>query len=482
MYSVTVKNPSDDFETLVWSDISAAEETKLENIELKMTVNSAGSLSLTLPVTNAGYSKIKHMTTEVIAYRNDVGKIMKEIWRGRVLTEDKDFWKNRVIFCEGELAYLNDTIQPPTVYKNKTIIEFLTQVLYNHNIRVNDEKYKFRLGTVTVEDVSEVYRYTNYENTLDTINSWLIDRLGGILRIRHENGYRYLDYLDTYPNVASQTIEFGKNLTDITQYWDLSDFATVVLPLGNQLDQIQIENKVIYDPGDGTVYKDPETEYPANVSEIEDVFLDIPTLVVGNKDYRRPLGFKLVDDIAKLTYIKPNSTTPTKADIATLNTVEDYYPELDEYLDIADVNDGSPYLINQNGVNAYGRIEKVINYDDITNATDLKTAGQEYLTSIQYDSTRIELSAVDLHYFDIDVTTINLLDVVLVISQPHELQKLFPVTELSIPLNKPEDASITLSGSIDGSKPKLSDITAGTIKTVRKRTRMVGSSSTGTTT
>lgn len=475
MYSVTIKNPNDEYETLIYSDISATEDTKLEKVELKLAVNSAGSLSITLPYMNAGYSLVNHLTTEAKVWRNDTGGVMKEIWRGRALTEDSDFWNNRVLLFEGELAYLNDTIQPQLVYDQEVTIElFIEAVLTIHNDRCIDDSHKFYVGNVTVEKTDSAYFSTDFQNTLDSLMV-LVDRYGGMFVIRHENGVRYLDYLEDYPTVAEQTIEFGSNLMDITKYWDLSEFATVIIPLGADQGSVAIENKVIYDPGDGYVYKDPETDYRATLSEIEDVYLDVPTLVVGDKNYRRPLGFKIGDDNrGSLTYIKPNETTPTKADIATLVVMEDYYPQFSEYLNISSVNNGSMYLINTAGVHAYGRIEKVINFDDINDATELKTAGQEYLTSIQYDGMTLELEAIDLRYFNVDVASINLLDKVRVISAPHEIDLEIPVTELNIPLNRPEDSKISLGGNLTGTKAELSSISWGTIKTVRNKMAIVG--------
>ena len=95
---------------------------------------------------------------------------------------------------------------------------------------------------VTVEDSNDsIYRYTNWENTLDDIQDKLVDRLGGHLRIRHSGTTRYLDYIADYDNTNTQVIEFGSNLLDYTENADASEIATRVIPLGKRLEESSIE-------------------------------------------------------------------------------------------------------------------------------------------------------------------------------------------------------------------------------------------------
>ena len=101
------------------------------------------SLEITLPPGNAGYDILKRMTSEIIVYRDK-----QELWRGRILSEKMNFWNNRTLTCEGELSYLNDTIQPQAKYPEGTTVgSFLTSVLDNHNKRYGDdeERYSFTL-------------------------------------------------------------------------------------------------------------------------------------------------------------------------------------------------------------------------------------------------------------------------------------------------------------------------------------------------
>lgn len=45
------------------------------------------------------------------------------------------------------------------------------------------------------------------------------------------DGTRFIDYLAEYENYATQTIEFGKNMLDISQCIKTEDVATRIIPL-----------------------------------------------------------------------------------------------------------------------------------------------------------------------------------------------------------------------------------------------------------
>ena len=65
------------------------------------------------------------------------------------MSHDMDFYLRQKVYCEGELAYLNDTALPPYRYPNISIREFLENVIRNHNSQT--DKYKaFTVGDVTV--------------------------------------------------------------------------------------------------------------------------------------------------------------------------------------------------------------------------------------------------------------------------------------------------------------------------------------------
>ena len=352
MYSIYADN------LCIYNDISPLENLRIISPKLTLEDCSAGSLTMTIPQTNIGYSSIVRLVTDISVRKNG-----EEIWSGRVLTEDNDFLNNRILYCEGDLAFFNDTTQPQAEYHDITVRGFLETLVNIHNSKVAANR-RFTVGAVTVTDSNDsLYRYTNYEKTIECINDKLINRLGGHMRVRKENGTRYLDYLADTPNTNTQVIQFGKNLMDFTKKWDMSDFATVILPLGCRLEESEID-------------------------------------------------------------------------------------ALEAYLTVESVNNGSKYVTSAEAVESYGWIEKVVNWDNVTTPTALLRKAQRYLSEIQFDEMVIELTALDMHYMDVDVEDVKLLDKIKVKSLPHGLNKYFPVTKLDIPLDSPDNTVFTLGSRI----------------------------------
>ncbi|MGN0906255.1 MAG: phage tail spike protein [Bullifex sp.] len=163
------------------------------------------------------------------------------IFRGRVLDSREGWYKERKITCEGELAFLNDSIIRPYDYITTgqiTIKELFTAFIEEHNAQV-DEYKRFIVGNVTVEDGDTTNTENlisrsseDYENTWNSINKKLIEPLGGYLRVRHEADGNYIDYLNDINILAVQKIEFGKNLTDISQLVSGDEMITGIIPLG----------------------------------------------------------------------------------------------------------------------------------------------------------------------------------------------------------------------------------------------------------
>lgn len=227
-------------------DPSPDENLKVLEPKLKLSDNAAGTLTFKIPPNNVGYQNINRLTSEIVVKRKNFSDtynkvVYEEIWSGRVIEEKEDFWKNREVTCEGELGYLNDTTQPPNEYHDITPTNFLKALINIHNSKCEESK-RFTVGVVTVTDPNDsLYRYTNFESTYEAIKDKLLDRLGGHLRIRKENNVRYLDYLQDYPSVNTQTIEFGKNLVEFSKNFNASELVTAIVPLGCNVTELDME-------------------------------------------------------------------------------------------------------------------------------------------------------------------------------------------------------------------------------------------------
>lgn len=348
---------------------------------VKIGENTAGSFEFSILPKHPHYEEVNELTSVITAYDGD-----EEIFCGRVVEITKDLYNRKKVICEGELAYFNDSIQRPAKYQGLTVRGYLETLVNIHNQQVKNQGIDktFKVGAVTVQDNNDyVYKYTNWESTLEVIKTDLLNTYGGYLRIRKENGVRYIDYLADYPNTNTQVIEFGSNLLDFTHDMVASDIVTAVIPLGARLE---------------------------DVTEVEG---------------------------------------------------------LDAYLTIKDVNGGVDYVYSQEAVKSYGWIFKTVKWDDVHVADNLLRKGKEYLSDIQFAQITLTVSAVDLHMLHVDMERIKVLDEIRVTSSPNGLDRFFPVSEMTIYLDKPSNNKLTLGTSY--SKTSLSTKTESNMTSIKDK-------------
>ena len=109
---------------------------------------------------------------------------------------------------------------------------------------------------------------------------------------------------------------------------------------------------------------------------------------------------------------------------------------------------------DQNGVSTtvtvdpfaeWGYIERTVEFDDVEDHKDLYSKAKKYLTEYQFDKMTIEVSAFDAKILGIDTDFINLYENVRCISPKHGLDKLFPVTKVTLNLNRPGNDKFSLN-------------------------------------
>ena len=223
----------------------SSQEVTLIEPKVSLEENKAGTFEFGITPDNAGYEQIQKLVSVVSVYKIENGNKV-EIFKGRVLEADKDFYNIKQVYCEGELAFLVDSIQRPNEFNKIGVRPFLEMLLANHNDQVDDDK-KFEVGIVTVTVSNDSLDWnTNWEPTLEIIKDKLIDRLGGRILVRNENGTRYLDYLADYTYINEQAIEFGENLLDYSENTSAADIATCLIPLGEKLEENEVGDLEAY--------------------------------------------------------------------------------------------------------------------------------------------------------------------------------------------------------------------------------------------
>lgn len=254
MYQVTIKNENE--EVIINSISTDIESPRLISGSINHGINTIDNFTFKIATNNIGYNKLNALTTlvEVLNIKNNNLE-----FKGRVLlpVESMDsngiFLKN--VTCESELGYLMDSSTVYGDYHNISVRDFLKVIIDNHNSQVDEEK-KFEIGNVTVVDNNDsLYRYLGYVKTFEAIKDKLIDRLGGELQIRYENGIRYLDYLESIGEVKSTEIRLAKNLQSIELEKDPTSIISRLLPLGNKLEDSE-ERLTIESVNKGNKYID----------------------------------------------------------------------------------------------------------------------------------------------------------------------------------------------------------------------------------
>lgn len=335
---------------IIYSPLMVAQKIISSDAKITYEINKAGSFTFTIPVMHPEYNNFKKLKS-IITVKDD----NEEIWRGRVIDTTKDFYNNKKIVCEGELAFLNDGLIEPYDYSDSgiTVGQMLNKYISSYRTNCPTER-DIRLGMITAVNSSTVIypKSESYATILPDMISTLVDVCGGYLHIRRSNNISYLDYLNMEINLSDQQITFGVNLLDLEEYVNAADVYTYLIPLGKKDDD-------------------------------------------GNP------------------------------------------------LTIESVNGGSNYIKSVDGEKLYGKIERCITWDNITNANLLKTTAQEELSKAIQEVTSIEITAVDLKLLGADVDSIEVGQYVTVISPPHDIHDNFLCSKIELNLLQPSNSVYT---------------------------------------
>lgn len=213
---------------VLWSPALSDAEYQIVSPKLKYEINKSDSLSFTLPPVHALKDALCKMKSVITVEQDD-----EEIFRGRAYEATADFYNQHDVRCEGELAYLLDSLQRPYKFDG-TAADFFRLMIDNHNAQVDADK-QFTVGTISAVTDENTFNTesTDYRDTLNEMRSFLLNRYGGYFRIRRENDVRYIDYIDKYEETSNQKIEFGVNMLDIENHINAQDIFTVLVPLSD---------------------------------------------------------------------------------------------------------------------------------------------------------------------------------------------------------------------------------------------------------
>lgn len=309
------------------------EGLKIFSPSLDLELNKTGSFSFTLYPDHPYYGSIQKLKSIITVYQEDY-----LLFRGRVLDDEIGFYNKREVTCEGELAFLLDSIKRPYDFTG-SVAEYLALLLESHNAQV-DETKRFTLGNVTVTDPNDYIVRSNidYTDTWKEMNDKLLTLLGGFLSVRHADGVAYLDYLADFALLSPQKIEFGKNLLDQKRIIKGADVATVVIPLGAKLKDAEgkdTDKRLTIETVNGGA------DFIEDASAISQYGTIVKTVIFDDVTIAENLKAKGQAYLSSLVKL-PESIELTAADLATVSTAFSSF-HLGTYVDVV----SKPHGLNQ---------------------------------------------------------------------------------------------------------------------------------------
>lgn len=353
MHTVTITNGTE--KTTIHSD----NLDRISGGKIVKAVNAVDSFTFTIYPDNAGYDKLKPLTTSVTVTDDSTGK---DIFIGRVLkcpdSMDEQGLICKSVTCEGRLGWLYDSVQPYVEYKMVGISTVLSSFLSKHNAQVGADK-RIELGQVTVT-ASNNYTYTaNWDKTMDVIADKLIGKFGGEIQLRDKDGKVYIDYLEHIGHGTDTTIELAVNLKTISR----------------EVDETAVITRLY------------------------------------------PLGAKLTDSEKRLT--------------------------------IGSVNGGKDYIEDSALVAKYGVISGTQTWDDVTQASILKTKATAFLKSANKAKKQYKITAVDLSTIDMNFEQFELGCWYRIVNPLMGIDEDLRIIGITINLDSPEQSELTFGDKFE---------------------------------
>lgn len=288
--SITYDYNSQTYTDLIFDSMDHTPAHNVISPVVKLELNKAGTLEFTAhPLltshddTRQLFNHITPLNTFVTAkYDDDV------IFHGRVLYCNTDFYRQKKVYCEGDLAFLVDSICNKFDYSGAGIKK--SQLLQNligtpppngsgHDGQVETKK-QITIGTISAGDKDEVIKIKsdNYIETWSAIEQYVLKGSRGFIRTRYENGTIYLDWLagwdrenetTGFGRTNTQRIEFGRNLLELDDGINANEIFTRLVPIGKDGLTIAVNpNDPIYMDITGGVQK---YGYITRVKEFNDI-------------------------------------------------------------------------------------------------------------------------------------------------------------------------------------------------------------------
>lgn len=330
---------------------------KLTSGNLVKGISAIDSFTFSIIPSNPGFEKVQDYSTLVTIYNENKRKIE---FYGRVLHSSPNMDETgaitKEVVCESYLGFLCDSKQKYVDTRNWTVGELWEHIIAGHNAQVEPYKH-FALGDISVTDTSEnIYIGIQREDTWKTLNSKLVEKLGGEIRFRVADGVTYIDHVKKLGETRATKIALSHNMKSIRQDNDPTAYISRLIPLGAKIkdeEGNETEERIdITSVNDGKDYIDDVDAIAAHGIRVGYVLFDDVTV---------PSNLKTKGE----GYLRENNRVKVKYAITALDL---YLLGLD--IDDFEVCDYYPIVNDLLGINDTARIiKKTVDITDDTKST-----------------------------------------------------------------------------------------------------------------
>lgn len=209
--------------------------------------------------------------------------------------------------------------------------------------------------------------------------------------------------------------------------------------------QFKVGNVTVTDPNDYVHFS--SNQYPKTLSEIKEKLID---------KYGGYLWFRHESDGVYIDYLEDSDLLCNQSvelgknlidlikvvkgqDVATViiprGAIID--EETGERVSIESVNDGKDYVVNEEAAELFGKIQRVVEFDDVTQPENLLSKAQEYAADYGNLIASMTFTAADLHKAGSSINNFRLFRYVSVHSDVHEIDEKYLIKKIDIDLNDP---------------------------------------------
>ncbi len=208
--------------------------------DCRLTVSEPGSLTCDVPPTHplSGTFECYDPTREVVLEEDG-----EELFRGRVTSAEPSVDGTERLTCEGQLAYLSDTLVRPygtyadkdrgwAVTPSRSLREVAAWYVDEHSRRC-DGSQAFRVRRNELPDTPVTRSSTQWPRTLAELEDKVLS-LGYQVVAGRDGLGRYVDLLADGCGDNPQVVEFGETITEFADVTEADGLVTCVVPYASR--------------------------------------------------------------------------------------------------------------------------------------------------------------------------------------------------------------------------------------------------------